>query len=231
MPHEEPAMHAFAIPMIAAISLLAACQPAAAPDATAAAPAAAAPAASADATPASPSGADFSVGTHTFTGTLNRFEDAGYPMFVLEVGPADAPAGDPRNLSILFNDEGGGGVTTVEAIQALSGKPVEATYEVTASVRMLDVSENGTSMLVPEPEFPRPAPAPTDKSITGVLSGIQETEGDLPTELTVTAADGTVVTFEHFVGGSGLENANGKTVTLRYEPDISVNLVALKAAP
>jgi hypothetical protein len=175
--------------------------------------------------------ANLTVGTHTFTGTLHTFMDSGYPMFSLEVGPADAGEGDPRNLSLLFNNEGGDGSLQMDTIQPMVGKPVEVTYEVATSIRMLDVLDGNTSILVPEPEFPRPAPAPTDKTITGVLSGIQEVEGDLPTELTVTAADGSTVTFQHFVGGSGLENANGKTVTLRYADDLDVSLVAIKATP
>jgi hypothetical protein len=64
----------------------------------------------------------------------------------------------------------------------------------------------------------------------GVLTGAEsETAGDLPSEVTVTATDGTSVTFELFVDEQVVA-ANGQTVILRYDSYPAIDLVSIVPA-
>jgi hypothetical protein len=90
---------------------------------------------------------------------------------------------------------------------------------------MVDIERGGTSVLSPiEGEA---ASTEGTRTIEGVLSGADGESGDLPSELTVTASDGTDVTFEAFIE-PGMTQANGQTVTLRYAEGLSTSLVSIK---
>ena len=191
-----------------------------------------APAGEAQTAPAAaPATAGFSaprtVGTHTVTGVLHGFEDAGYPMFALEVGSAGGAAGDEANLQLLTLDTNAGGPVDPAAIQPLVGQAVTVRYSVTASTQMTDILVNGASVLLPVEGGPGPAAG--TRTIEGVLSGAEGESGDLPSSLTVTASDGTAVTFDAFIE-PGMAGANGRTVTLRYVDDVDVELVSFTPA-
>jgi hypothetical protein len=178
--------------------------------------------------PATPSlFADRSPGTHIVTGVLLAFEDAGFPMYSLEVGPAGSAIGDPTNLQLLALDKAADGAADPAVIQPMVGKAVEVRYSVAADKGMIDIQRNGASVLVPvEGQAP---PAEDSKTITGVLSGADGESGDLPSTLTVTASDGTAVSFEAFIE-PGMSSANGQTVTLKYVDGLDVQLVAITPA-
>jgi hypothetical protein len=207
--------------LAAASLLLGACQQSSGADA-------AAPAAAKAATSEAVA-TDQAIGKQTVTGTLNSFTDAGYPMFVAVIGPPGATEDSPEAVTILFQDQNG--PLEASAIEAMVGKQVTANYEVVAEFRMRDAQEGGKS-LIPVDEY-RPAytAQPDDKSITGVVSVPEGDEGDLPSEVTVTAEDGTKITVRDFIAGTGLQGANGKTITLIYAPDTTTNLLDITLVP
>lgn len=170
---------------------------------------------------------DRTVGTHTVTGVLHAFDDLGFPTYGLEVGPAGSAAGDAANLQLLALDKNADGAADPALIQPLVGQTVEVRYSVAADKRMVDILLNGTSVLVPV-EGETTAPAET-RTITGVLSGAEGESGDLPSTLTVTASDGTAVSFEAFIE-PGMSRANGQTVELKYSDGLDVQLVAITPA-
>ncbi|WP_269513316.1 hypothetical protein [Brevundimonas subvibrioides] len=167
------------------------------------------------------------VGTHSVKGVLLAFEDVSWPAYYdgLEVGPAGAAVGDDGNLKLGSLDPEVGGPVAPATIQPLIGKPVEVRYTVTTEHHMVDLTMNGEVL-----DTGGPAPAGGAKSIQGVLSGAESaTAGDLPSEATVTAPDGTSVTFELFISDK-LVAANGRTVTLRYEDVLATELVSIAPA-
>ena len=191
-----------------------------------------APAGEAQTAPAAaPATAGFSaprtVGTHTVTGVLHEFRDAGYPMFAMEVGAAGGAAGDETNLQVLTLDPDAGGPVAPATIQPLVGQAVTVRYRVTAVTQMTDIRVNGTSVLLPVEGGPGPVAG--TRTIEGVLSGAEGESGDLPSALTVTASDGTAVTFDAFIE-PGMAGANGRTVTLQYVDDVNIELVSIAPA-
>jgi hypothetical protein len=166
-----------------------------------------------------------------YTGQLITFRDGGYPISMLELGPAGAVADAEDNLLIYYNDQdqatGGKG----DEIQALVGKAVQVAYNELPDPRIIDVMLDGATLIPEDDAYPKPAPAPTDKTATGVMTGSAEPQGDLPTLITLTTADGTVHTFETFTGGTGLPEADGKTVTIRWQVGTKNEFVSVRAAP
>ena len=167
------------------------------------------------------------VGTHTVTGVLHEFRDAGYPMFAMEVGAAGGAAGDEANLQVLTLDPDAGGPADPATIQPLVGQAVNVRYSVTAQMQMTDILLNGASVLLPVEGGPGPLAG--TRTIEGVLSGAEGESGDLPSSLTVTASDGTAVTFDAFIE-PGMAGANGRTVTLQYVDDVNIELVSIAPA-
>lgn len=211
--------------LAAASLLLGACQQPSEADAAAPGPAAAA----ADAAPTEAAAPGQTVGKQSVTGTLISFSDAGYPMFVALIGPPGSTEESPEAVTVLFQDQNG--PLEASAIEALVGKQVTANYEVVEEFRMRDAQEDGKS-LIPVNEY-RPAytALPDDKSITGVVTVPEGDEGDLPSEVTVTAGDGTTITVRDFIAGTGLQGATGKTITLIYTPDTTTNLLDVTLVP
>lgn len=168
--------------------------------------------------------ADRSIGTHTVTGVLHAFEDAGFPMYSLEVGPNGSAKGDAANLQLGALATDAGGTADFDAIQPLVGKPVQVRYSVAEETGMVDLALNGEVVATGGPA------GAGVRTLQGVLSGAESaTAGDLPSEVTVTASDGTAVTFELFVEDKVVA-ANGRTVTLRYDTYPATELVSIAAA-
>ena len=167
------------------------------------------------------------IGTHTATGVLLAVEDAGFPLFFVEVGPAGSSAGAEGNLVVGLTDPVAGGPVDPATLRPLIGQTVQVGYTVTSLAQMHDVLIDGRSVMTPVEGSPRETG--DSKSLTGVLSDAVGESGDLPSELTVTAPDGTKVTFEAFLE-PGLTEANGKTVTLHYTDGTSTELVSVTPA-
>lgn len=160
----------------------------------------------------------------TVTGTLVSADDAGYPMFFLNI----LPAGAAEPTGYLFNNE----AAEIEGgdINALVGKTVEATVETKKEVGPIDIMMNGKTILPEDDQEMRLMPVEGEKSVTGTLGGAAAvTASDLPDLLTITAKDGTTVSFEYYVDDK-LVAANGKEVTMRYTIDDRSDVVAIKAA-
>lgn len=181
----------------------------------------------AEAQPAAAFAPDRTIGTHTATGVLLAVEDTGFPLFSVEVGPAGSTAGADGNLFLGLTDPVAGGPVDPATLRPLIGQTVQVRYTVSSLAQMSDILIDGRSVMTPVEGMPREAG--DSKTMTGILSDAVGESGDLPSELTVTAADGTAVTFEAFLE-PGLTNANGKTVTLRYTDGTSTELVSVTPA-
>ncbi len=177
------------------------------------------PAASAETAPAGTT-------TGSITGVLTKAEDAGYPMYWLII----APKGEAEREFLMNNEE-----AQVEggSVEAMKGKTVEAAFTVSPSTIVIDVTAGGKSIAFP-PDLgadERPAVEPeAKKEITGILSGAAEpTASDLPSQVTVTAKDGTAVTFDWYVDDV-MAKQNGKEVTLTYAMETRTDVTAIKLA-
>lgn len=168
--------------------------------------------------------ADRSIGGHTVTGVLHAFEDTAFPLYSLEIGPSGSKQGDAENLQLGALAKDAGGTADADAIRSLVGDAVRVRYSVTEENGMVDLALNGEVIATG-------GPATADaRTLQGVLSGAQSrTAGDLPSEVTVTAPDGSAVTFALFVDDSVVA-ANGRTVTLRYDTYPAVDLVSIESA-
>jgi hypothetical protein len=166
------------------------------------------------------------VGTHTITGVLLEVRGE-FPSYAVLIG---APEVGPHAGSTVQLDaphpEAGGSVAP-EAFDALLTKAVTVQYSSTAAFAIIDMLVNGTSVRLPVEGQAGP-PADT-LMIEGVLSGADAENGDLPSPLTVTAADGKSVTFVSFIE-HGMARANGQTVTLQYVPVPILKLLSIAPA-
>ncbi len=168
--------------------------------------------------------ADRSIGTHAVNGVLLAFEDAGFPMYGLEIGPSGSALGDPANLRLGALDLVADGTADADAIRPLVGRPVQVRYSVTQEQGMVDLVLAGEVIRTGGPA------TASARRMEGVLTGAEsETAGDLPSEVTVTATDGTSVTFELFVDEQVVA-ANGQTVILRYDSYPAIDLVSIVPA-
>jgi len=154
----------------------------------------------------------------TIIGELTKAEDAGYPMYVLAI----KPAGEAQQEFLLNNEE----AKVDGQIEQMVGKAVEAEVRIAPSVDIVDLMFGGKTVIWQDGQG-REA-GETTKMIAGKLSGAAEpTAGDLPSELAVTAPDGTKVTFEWFVTPEMVE-FNGKNVEFYYEDGTTADVLAIK---
>jgi hypothetical protein len=142
------------------------------------------------------------------TGVLSTVEDAGYPMYWTVITPATgAPA------AVLVNNEE---LNTPAGIEALKDKTVKATITVTTEGSLVQLKSANKVMFEMEraPDTPFVAPEGS-KTITGKLGGADAVSGDLPTELTITAKDGSKAVVREFIGPE-IVALNRKEVTVVY---------------
>jgi hypothetical protein len=141
-------------------------------------------------------------------GTLLEVEDAGYPLGYLRIlteGDTTRPYFD-----INFEEVPDGGL---EQLKAKIGQKLSFAYSKDQVPTLVDIQAAGKSIFPNDPVELQPF----TKRITGVLSGAAETTpGDLPSQISVLAADGTKLDLDYFVTPD-LVAQNGKTVTLYYE--------------
>ena len=142
-------------------------------------------------------------------------------MFSLTITPE---GGEPTGF-LMNNEE----AEVAGQIGELVGKKVTAETETKPSTTVFDVTAGGKSIVFADgdkPEFD----TSTAKTITGILSGAKEpSAGDLPDEVTVTAKDGTKVTFEWFIDDN-MAKHDGKEVTLTYVIDSQTTVTKIGPA-
>ncbi|NNC87081.1 MAG: hypothetical protein HKN82_01335 [Akkermansiaceae bacterium] len=155
---------------------------------------------------------------HEF-GVVRKVEDAGYPMLAVDmIFGKGRVEGD-----FLLNAEAVG-VTEADLKAIENGKAVQFYYTADEQNSLQDIRVGGKSLLG---EY-APKLHPEWKKITGTLRGAgEETAGDLPDEITVTSGDGATLVFETFIDPA-MVAANGKTVTVYYEPRFMHTITYLK---
>tara|TARA_R110002074_G_C12483895_1_gene661194 strand:- start:28 stop:648 length:621 start_codon:yes stop_codon:yes gene_type:complete len=141
------------------------------------------------------------------TGLVTHVEDNGYPTYTFTIQfRADQPGFD-LTANVAELDLGDA------SPESFTGKTVSVDYVSGEEPNLMDMRASDRSVLGSD------APEETDpnwKNITGTLSGAEAVVGgDLPDEITVTAADGQKLTFKTYVNAE-MVPANGKTVTALY---------------
>ncbi|MVM41241.1 hypothetical protein GO730_32035 [Spirosoma sp. HMF3257] len=155
-------------------------------------------------------------------GLLKEVEDSGYPLLTLTI---EFPKRHVKEYFVVNLEEVNG--TNVEDMNTWVGQYVSFAYTSELTNALLDLQLDGKSLL---DEDNTAVNAQTQK-ITGLLSGAdEETAGDLPGKISITATDNTVLDFEFFVTKEMVE-ANGESVVGFYEERTantikSINLVS-----
>jgi hypothetical protein len=141
-------------------------------------------------------------------GLLKAVEDGGYPFATLTIEFPERKF--TEYFSINFEEARGANLAT---IQNWIGKYVSFGYTSELTNALLDLHMEEKSLVSEE----KITLGPDVKKITGILSGAnEETPGDLPREVTITADNDTSLRFSFFVTKEMVE-ANGKEVVGFYE--------------
>jgi hypothetical protein len=166
------------------------------------------------------------AGIHTITGVLYEVRGE-FPMYAILVGAPEGDANAGSTVQIEAPHPEAGGSVDPDALDPLVTKAVTVRYSSTPAFAMVDILAGGTSLRLPV-EGDTALPEGT-RTIEGVLSGADGESGDLPNRLTVTAQDGTAVTFDSFIEPE-MSRANGRTVTLKYVEVPVLQLLAIAPA-
>lgn len=137
-------------------------------------------------------------------GEVTQVEDGGYPQYTVHVTPE---GGEPMQL--YLNAEGEADLGGVEP-GAFAGQTATIYFTTTPRLDLFDLRQGGQSVIGSQSE-------PQGESVTGVLSGVSEPSGDLPSEITVTDADGRASVFEYYVT-TDMAALEGQEVTAYYTP-------------
>jgi len=127
-------------------------------------------------------------------------DDAPFPMAYLAV----REAGAEDLLFLNFMQEGF--PVSMDKIRPLVGKKVKVSYEAIMGEDIIDMHINGRSLF--DSEQP---PMAHWKKCEGILNAPAITEGDLPDDLSIKMADGTVKTFDLYIDDQ-MVAAHGKSV-------------------
>lgn len=153
-------------------------------------------------------------------GIVQGVEDSGYPRYIVTI---EFPE---RNMSADFNLNVEAGVIDIQRLNDMVGQYATVYYTTDDEADLRDMKFEDKSVFGDE-VYGDPSEW---KQITGMLSGAEEvTPGDLPGEVTVTAADGTSVSFEWFVNPEMVE-VNGQLVTAFYTFRPKTAITYLKAS-
>lgn len=152
-------------------------------------------------------------------GIIKTIEDAQYPMFVVTVAFPEKQTEADFNLNVEAIPQ------TAEDLASLQGKYITFYYSDTSDNVLMDIQFDGQTLYEDEeaPELDS-----SYKSITGILSGAEnETVGDLPDTIYITAKDGNKMAFEDYIT-TEIVAKNGKTVTGYYYMKYSQTITYLK---
>jgi hypothetical protein len=141
-------------------------------------------------------------------GLLKEVEDSGYPFVTITIEFPELKFTEyfTLNLEEVKN-------VSLSNIGLLVGKYVKYTHTSEKSYALLDVFKDSRSIF--GSEFP--VEGDDIKSIEGILKGAkQETSGDIPGEVSITAANGQNLFFQYFITPE-LVAVNGKKVTGFYD--------------
>lgn len=142
-------------------------------------------------------------------GRILSAEDAGYPMFVVEIEFPERQFSETFLLNMEEHDN-----LDPAALSNHVGKYAAFFYTSEIKDALLEVTLQGKSLVgAAEGDLPEGL-----QKITGVLScSADDMGGDLPGSLSITTADGETFEFEFFLTQE-LVDANGKQVDGYYEP-------------
>lgn len=139
-------------------------------------------------------------------GLIENIEDGAYPFFVVTVEFVE------RQMKINFNLNIESVPMDVNQLYEAVGKYASIDYTSELEKSLLDLHYDGSSVFGEyAPEFDSEW-----NKFSGLLSGAdQQTAGDLPDTITITAGDGQKMNFESFIDAD-MVKANGKTVDVYY---------------
>ncbi len=142
-------------------------------------------------------------------GKIKKAEDAGYPMFVLEIEFPERQYSETFLLNMEEHDN-----LDPAALSNHVGKYAAFFYTSESKDALLDVTLDGKSLVgVSEGDLPEGL-----SKITGILNcSADDMGGDLPGSLSITTADEISVKFEFFLTQE-MVDANGKKVEAYFEP-------------
>jgi len=140
-------------------------------------------------------------------GKVTAVEDGPYPFYSVTI---EFPE---RNMRQSFTVNVEGMRERMDNLKSLEGKYVTFYYLSELTNNLIDMHFEGTSL---EGEY-APEFDASWKKVVGTLSGAEtETGGDLPDNISVTDAAGTVYEFEVYISDAYVA-ANGKEVTAYYD--------------
>ena len=153
------------------------------------------------------------------TGLLKNIEDSGYPFFTLTFEFPERNFEETFSLNLEEVKE-----INQATLTKAKGKYLDFGYVSNIENALLDIKDKNKTILEGEAiELPKDL-----KKITGVLSGAaEETQGDLPGNISVTTPSGEKVDFEFFITPNTVKY-NNKTVTAFYEERTSNKIVEMK---
>lgn len=165
-------------------------------------------------------------GKSEVVGTLVKNEDAGYPFARLIV----KATGATTTQEFLINQED----AFVEGQQngknePMVGKKVRLVLETKTVARASQIVRNGMNLDSEKKPVRAKKPRKGELTITGILSGADETQGDVAPVLSVTAKNGRKVDFDLFAPPAVVK-ANGKQVTLIYTMESETRVKELRYA-
>ena len=171
-------------------------------------------------TEATESDAPVALDTLRELGRIKTVEDAGYPMYSLEI---EFPE---RGFSegFLLNAEDIQDLD-LEKLGNSAGKYIAFEYTSELENALLDVKVNGKSVYNDDEAF---EPAPETKTFEGILKNAGEpTTSDLPDQISISGAGGKTEKFDCYITPL-MAKANGKKVVGYYEVRTANRIVGLK---
>jgi hypothetical protein len=153
-------------------------------------------------------------------GLIKTVEDAGYPMYSLEI---EFPE---RGFSegFLLNAEDIQGLD-LEKLGSSAGKYINFEYTSELENALLDLKLNGKSVYNDGDDF---EPKPETKTFEGILKNAGEpTASDLPDQISISGAGGKTEKFDCYITPL-ITKANGKKVVGYYEVRTANRIVALE---
>jgi hypothetical protein len=171
-------------------------------------------------TEATESDAPIALDTLRELGLVKTVEDAGYPMYSLEI---EFPE---RGFSegFLLNAEDIQGLD-LEKLGNSAGRYIAFEYTSELENALLDVKVNGKSVYAEDEAF---EPTPETKTFEGILNNAGEpTSSDLPDQISISGANGKTEKFDCYITPL-MAKANGKKVVGYYEVRTANRIVGLE---